>query len=549
MVAAKEDPKVSSLRGNIPYGGQAKRWDGRDPKAAADRKENRPETLAPRSMPSRPQGYPLTAGSDRDKTTQPQQPTITGQLRVNSVNANLGLPPPPTGIPRANPVRAEPKLSPPPTVIPWALETDAPSGDMTSWVPPHLRTMTESLPTTPRSPSVSEHGSSLWSEETNVSAHLGQDNSLRDSSHIPTPDPRPVFLRAKVLVSEANDGESEPVKGQLVLYEAGVWELRVEDKKMFRGDARHLWSVLTDGSMAYLRRSDGTRRVRSTPIRFSNVKKAEKFKKAANEWMPQSKFWHDSAEPFAEEVMDLSSIQDAAALQTSSEPTGQGLNTRESESSRPEQSDSGETRSSTLPVLSPAVNVPATPTEATTGNPEGLASDGSKDVLISSGPNSVGDLIDLNAEELIGTQGKTITDAAVTAMKALRGMHTIDKGPVVDGQSSEWQRVLARASADRVALIRRSELLAIALEHHSTPPDPAFQVSLLHLMETDGFLSLPHDEREKCLAALYTTVRRGDTRIIYSTEELLALRSGRTACPNQIAELNTLIEDGKRTST
>lgn len=145
-------------------------------------------------------------------------------------------------------------------------------------------------------------------------------------------------------------------------------------------------------------------------------------------------------------------------------------------------------------------------------------------------------------------QGKTTTDAAVAVTKALRGMNMIDEAHLIDGQVDEWQHVLARASENRMVLIRRAELLAIALENHPTPPNPAFHVSLLHLMETEGFLGLSHDGREKCLAGLYTIIRRGNTRIVHSTEELMALRSGRDACPNKIAELNALIEDGKRKS-
>ncbi|KAI3342268.1 hypothetical protein F4824DRAFT_196184 [Ustulina deusta] len=139
-------------------------------------------------------------------------------------------------------------------------------------------------------------------------------------------------------------------------------------------------------------------------------------------------------------------------------------------------------------------------------------------------------------EHETGQETKRLHTAEETT-KALRNIEVID---TVDKPSLECRKFLWGITEDYTGLIQKSTLLSIALD---TPySKAAFVTTLIHLVEMDEFLKLSRDDQKSSLAFAHAIVRHGDSPIIRSQEEILALRSGEEACPEAIKELNALIK-------
>ncbi|TGJ82876.1 hypothetical protein E0Z10_g5879 [Xylaria hypoxylon] len=138
-------------------------------------------------------------------------------------------------------------------------------------------------------------------------------------------------------------------------------------------------------------------------------------------------------------------------------------------------------------------------------------------------------------------KGRMRMCAAEKATKALRDIKVIDG---VDELSSACLEVPWGISTDYTTLIQRSTLLSIALDTPS--PNAAFVTTLLHLVEVDQFLKLSRDDQKRALAYVHTIVRHGNSPIVRSEKEILALRSGQEVCPEAIKELNAFIKGGRQ---
>lgn len=169
----------------------------------------------------------------------------------------------------------------------------------------------------------------------------------------------------------------------------------------------------------------------------------------------------------------------------------------------------------------------------------------------SSGPLSeqqveLGELIHINAgnEEHEGQQKKRLT--AVEATRALRDIKIVEDISVLADRFGNPLQLPWINPEDYSRLARKSELLAMALTSSSSPTRSAvFLTCLLHLVEIDEFLSMPHDEQKKSLATLYTIMRQSAPRIVRTQDEILALRSSAEPCPEAIKEFNALVKGGK----
>ncbi|KAI0100193.1 hypothetical protein GGR51DRAFT_575841 [Nemania sp. FL0031] len=598
-----EGPRVSSLGGIIPDGGDVKKWDN-------TKRLTVPNLPAGRGRPVNGQKYP------------PLGPT------VGRGHGNSGFLPDSLQKIDNQIIGAEQPI--------------------TSRQLPHLRKATENQSIASQVPAIPHQGLPSLTEVTAKVIALDQASNFHN---LTTLDPREIFFQGDVLMpNQIGVGGDKPAKGRIVIYELlatpiGVWEITVEGRKVIRGDVRELLEILPDGSKVFLRRWPNKTQVRSEPLRFSNVTEAEIFTFEANIRRLQ---YTNSSEPIQLETsFDLSPVQDvvtpseaketpkkAMTPETAINPTktsgsevdGFERTIREKEEedikrmkeeaemkakriaeevaekvksclvwSRPEKSDLDEPKlvgqtaecvqpkvepqSQTLPVSLTTGLVVPTPTKAGTNHHTRTGSGWSDSDLINLSPDSAsGSRYDFKQSEtaescttlgvetskrlLPGPHGgstsqapcfvsnraplkRTETDAVEEVIRALRDVKVLEGVPASEGRSGDPLHILRGDSAYYETLVRKSRLLALALEGSSGQTlNTAFVASLLHLVELDEFLNLSHEDQKKSLAALYTVVCRCRPRITRTSDEIRALRSGWETCPQAIRDFNALVRGG-----
>ncbi|GAP84610.2 hypothetical protein SAMD00023353_1101390 [Rosellinia necatrix] len=615
--APNTDHRLSSLGGIIPNGGEAKRWDTGRPKTA-DSHIGGPIMNLPAGRGRAVHadgGFPLRAvhgqglvdqdvstqklqqgaGRGRGKPTQPQQSSMNGSRPVNAATHKPG-PPRPVSPPHARPEVFSKTIQ---SIASQTHEAGDSSNRATSRMLPHLRKASESPSTAAQVPPTSFQPLLQLSKAT---SEANASEKPPNFGAVVTPDAREVFFQGNILVADQCGGGGRLEGGRIIVYEptnmpVGLWELKIENKKLSKGDIRQLLLVLTTGSTALLRRYDGIHPVRSTALQFPNIQEAKNFMEEVNVRIGQ---YAGSSEPiYTETTVELSLTQDTVGRTEPSQSSGTPTKKLDTPSLKlPRGGNSGlkdfgseelirvelatedsqpkvEARPHTPPVFLPTAEEKSTLAGIRTENSIGIRPEESENDLISFSPDPIsrssrrGTLVGLDHKAPVTTQvfatvgvmnpggtppekqsttggkkaqwNKSRTDAAVGATRALHDMKGIEGVSFANGQSgafylSQWNPV------DYTVVIRMSKLLSIILGDCPMPrPDPAFVASLLHLVETDEFLNLPYDEQKKVLAALYTTVRSQNSRIIRSGQEISALRSYEESCPSAIKEFNAAI--------
>ncbi|KAI1133332.1 hypothetical protein F5Y10DRAFT_260212 [Nemania abortiva] len=456
--------------------------------------------------------------------------------------------------------------------------------------PPHLRTAIEAASQVPlgaRQASTHLTGPAVevTVETTAEAIVIDQTENVRKST---TLDAREIFFSGEVLLPRRSGVDDKPAKGRIVIYEllatpVGIWELTIEGKEVIRGDIRELLEVLHDGSKVFLRRYPNKTQVRSEPLRFSDVNEARIFTDEAN--IRRNQYCLSSAPIHAE---SSSTITPAQSVLT---PGAAGEVAREAaapsvvvdldkvpaikdsmplpqepklEGPAPEEPNLGERANGYAqpkaeprphsPSIPPAIaRVESTPMKSETGSHKRTGSGWSDSDLINLSPNSAhgsrggyeqpqtaGIYTTLGAGTPKGWLIDQEEDAAEQTIKALRDVKIIDDASIPTGKHYQF---LFRNSS--YTLVRKSKLLAMALEGSSSQAeDTAYAASLLHLVELDDFLQLPRDDQKNILAVLYAVVRRGDSRIIRTPDEIYALRTGWESCPREISHFNLLVKGG-----
>ncbi|KAI0879059.1 hypothetical protein GGS24DRAFT_496185 [Hypoxylon argillaceum] len=522
------NPRVSSLGGIIPDGGEVRRWDtGRSINA------------------THPVNNPLLHRSaGRGRPTNLQNGSPSG---------------PPTLNPGFGHGRSESIPNPLQKIDPQTLEAMTPPNNATSWQLPHLRKTSESPLAASQIPTSSQQASPRLSETTVEAITLGGNN---DGRKLTTLDAREIFVQAEFHMPNQKGADDKPASGRMVIYEPlhtpiGIWEITIGGKKVMRGDIREVLEILGDGSKVFLRRYPNKSRVLSEPLRFSDVTKAKDFMNESN--IRRAQYLQSSEPIYPESTFELAAVQDEAT----------------SEDVRPEL----EPRSLTpAPPLTTA-EVESTPAKEKTGHiPK--KSRGSDSDLISWSPEPTGRSPKSNEQEpftireaetptVISSEQqvylqqqarclvmneehephhkKTRIEVAEEVTKALRDINILDGVSVPKDRSGSSLQFPWLNSTGYETIVRKSRLLTIALGGSSgSTSNAAFVASLLQLVEMDEFLNLPRDEQKKCLATLYAMVRGNEPRIIRTQKEIYALRSSAGACPEAIKDFNVLIRNGSR---
>ncbi|KAI1429126.1 hypothetical protein F5Y12DRAFT_782121 [Xylaria sp. FL1777] len=473
-------------------------------------------------------------GDGHGKPSQPLRTPMNGTFSVNAIKDG-------SGVPRS--------ASRPTTVIPRSSSRCSTS---------------ESQPAASQSSTTSQHTSPRLSPLTTGATTLYQSKNV-----------------LKITGLDAQyDGENKSSRGQIIIYE-------LRDAPVIRGDIRELLEVLPNGSGP----------VRSNPLRFSGIDEAQKFISEAN--FRRDQYAHSHETIYTEATVELSPAQYAAINKTTVQPaekathgaaaiaTSRQLDTSSVKSPRPPQPISmkpkGEkpklAKSTTechehnveLRPHTPSISVSAvkrelTPPTVAASIHERIQSCWDDNDLISFSPAKLnyeqpvvvdtrtlaeaGNLSRLpSAEQVEPDTNRSATDdeheaeqetkRLYTAEEATKALRNVEVTDAVHNLSRDCLAFLRGISADYTELNQKSTLLSIALD---TPYlNAAFATILIHLVEKDEFLKLSLDDQKRSLAFVYTTLRHGNSPIIRSQEEILALRSGEEACPEAIKELNDLI--------
>lgn len=533
----------------------------------------------------------------------PIDKSITLQSQV-SVDQNYGrlTPPPPLPANRTRPgitaiVQTREHY---PVSIPQAITTDStskegrkvsqdslqvngsPSRDI-SWVPPHLRKPKGGRSTASPSPTVSRPTSPRpnGSETEDVAP-----SRCEDPHKITSLSAREIFFQDNIQALD-RDVEDKLVKARIVIYELldaplCLWELVFGGKKIIRGDIRDLLQVLQAGSVCFLRRSRHKSPVQSHHLQFSGIDEAVKLQKEVDYRRLQ---YADSIEPFYNEVaVKLTPAQCLTdckkevlpAGKVEKEPTvgfsttaGRVLWTGQSGVLRGSNTNSQTARPGEKKPMFVMVSAakssqqnlaprPKTPPGPTAINHQRTGSGWSDKDLISfspgppTRPQHVDDLAGLELKQTVATEARTSSELsprnqedsyqttplnpAEEVTKALRNI----KIHTVRHLSLGSLEIIDQISGDYDWLIQRSRILSIALD--KPYQEAAYTVTLSHLVEKEGFLSLTSDEQKKCFSVACSIVRHGDAPIVRSAEEIRSLRTGEEPCPNEVEELNALIQ-------
>ncbi|KAI0537168.1 hypothetical protein GGR58DRAFT_514009 [Xylaria digitata] len=530
---------------------------------------------------------PQEVGQGRGKPTHPRSPPTNGSRPVSTtaVNTTAGEPQPQrsASLPQTN-------LTGPASKAELKIRSEA-SEARHLWEPPHLR---------------GGVGNNLASSPASSQLHQPVGNITSLSAH-------EIFFQDNVLVVEQVGAENKLIGGRVVIYElldapVGVWELAIKDRdKVTRGDVRELLEGLTYGSTAYLRRHPQGCNVRSTPLRFSGIEEANNFVNelrlrkdqyaqyseairtetsvglspaATHETtvQPPDKATHGTVVEPIETLTPKSGPEPVApsfkTLQPK-QPTAQKPNPEEPKLAKPRM------ERDLHNIIMPRPHTPlhslfatkgeSTTPKATAANDEQVGSGWDDKDLMSFSPEpddrpSRSDgLSMLNNEQPVAVKRldpeervpQSVAEGEQEAAKKRPRMHAAEEVTkalrdveVIEGAgdpSVACLKVLGEIPTDYTALIQKSALLNVALD--TSPPDAAFVTALLHLVEVDGFLELSRDDQKSALAHVYAIIRHGNSPIIRSEKEILALRSGEEACPEAVKELNAFIKATQRGTT
>ncbi|KAI0423901.1 hypothetical protein F5Y09DRAFT_354326 [Xylaria sp. FL1042] len=342
-------PRVASLGGIGPDGGEVKRWNPGRSMNGANPVDNRLTRSAGRGYPissqndpplvpiqvpghghgrdAPPPSFPQTTENGRQAPNnhpkevacqghgKPTQPLRTPMNGVSATTSELRVPRSAL-LQQTTPTGSAAKTVPKPSRE--TLQARASSGRSSSWVPPHLRKACENETTALQSHTLSRQASPPLSQ---LSTEIAVSCGRKYVSKIVSLDAQEIFFEDNIYMQEY-DGAiiNKPTKGRIAIYEllyspVCIWELTIEEKgKVIRGDIRELLEVLPNGSEVYLRRCRGDGKVRSNPLRFSGINEAKKFISEAK--LRRDQYARSSETIYTETTVDLSPADYATTHQT-----------------------------------------------------------------------------------------------------------------------------------------------------------------------------------------------------------------------------------------